>query len=101
MKHVKLFEAFTNKDFTKFIMKAESHKDVIIFLEKTLYKLSEYHVTQNFSSLDVEIEFSARYSLDELLDIISDITDGHIMYRTLNYRENYTGKNIRDESSPI
>lgn len=84
------------KDFVKFKMRAEAPIDVIKFLEKEVYTVSEYHVVDLISTTGAVVEFSSRHSLEELLSTISDIDDGHIMYRTLNYLNEYDGKDVRD-----
>ena len=89
-------EQYTEKDFKGFKMRAETPDDVISFLSKAKYLISEYHVVTDLSSGGLTVEFKSREPLENLLDIIKQITDGHIMYRTLTHSIDYNGDDVRD-----
>lgn len=44
--------------------------------------------------------FVSPHSLDELLDLLDTIVDGHIMEQTLQYKEDYTGVRVRRSQRP-
>lgn len=44
--------------------------------------------------------FVSPHSLDELLDLLDTIVDGHIMKETLQYKQDYTGVRVRRSQRP-
>lgn len=89
-------ETYTEKDFKEFKMRAEAPDDVISFLSEAKYLISEYQVVTDLSGGGLVVNFKSRETLENLLDIIKDITDGHIMFRTLTHSANYDGTDVRE-----
>lgn len=92
----RVYEQYTEKDFVAFKMRAETPDDVIAFLDKAKYLISEYHVVTNLSNGGLVVDFKSRETIENLLDIIEDITDGHIMHRTLDYKSSFDGSSKRN-----
>jgi hypothetical protein len=87
-------ENYTEKDFIRYKMRAEANIDALNLLNELDGMVSRYSV-DNILNMNIVIDLNARYTLKELLAIIKEIPDAHVMYRSLNYANEFTGDDVR------
>ena len=78
----------------KYKFRAECSNDVVQFITNTRNKLYNYNM-QTIQAPDVEFEFETKMELHEIIAILMNITDGHVMYQTVQPLEKYTGERLR------
>ncbi len=83
----------------EFKFRAECIKDVITFFERSpkisFYVISSATLDDINRIPDVDVYIKTTYTLEKILMILSGIDDSHIMIRTLNYVDKYTGDYVR------
>ena len=65
-----------------FSFRAECQADVDSFLQKSQVSGIKLTVTTN-GFPDVEIEFESEATLEDLIEVIRKVRDGHVVYQTL------------------
>lgn len=79
----------------KYKFRAECKTDVLGFKAITIGFTDEFQIEPLESSLqipDVEVVFESELSLNELIDEIRKVPDGHVMMQTLKPFDQYTGE---------
>lgn len=80
---------FLLRNFTMntFSFRAECQVDVDCFLQKSSDSNIKVTVTKTVKDTngfpDVEIEFQSEAKLEDLIKVMQDVEDGHVMYQTL------------------
>ena len=75
-----------------FKFRAECLQDIFAFIQGCQWHVSEVKIETIDCGPDVEMEFDTDLSIDELLPIIQQIEDGHVMADTLTTSKEYTGE---------
>jgi hypothetical protein len=84
-------------------MRAECLIDVLNLL--TLFDYEHYKIPCGFviskehDFPDVELELTIGLDFRKLLEIIEQVEDGHVMFRTVALKGNYTGEYLRFEKT--
>lgn len=78
----------------KYKLRAECSHDVVQFIVKSYSELSWFAMTSSQYTPDVEFEFETGMSYSQVLSVIEEIDDAHVMYQTINQVELYTGERI-------
>lgn len=82
-------------------MRAECLIDVLNLLtlfDAKHYKIPcEYVIYKVTDFPDVELELTIGLDFRKLLEIIEQVEDGHVMFRTVALKGNYTGEYLRFE----
>jgi len=74
-------------------LRAECIEDVIDFLNTTQSVLTSFTMIKPNDNLpDVVLIFQAKINLEEIKYTLREIQNNHVMYETVEYIENYTGK---------
>lgn len=71
----------------KYKLRFESIVDLIEFIYKIHNHIDEYKGEENYT-----FSFKTNLSFDDILEIINQIPDSHIMYETLAPYNEYTGE---------
>ena len=70
-----------------FSFRAECQADVNCFLQESLNSNIKITVTKTVTDKDefpdVEIEFESETQLEDLIEVMRKVQDGHVMYQTL------------------
>ena len=70
-----------------FSFRAECQVDVDSFLQKSQESVIKLTVTKNVKVTngfpDVEIEFESEATLEDLIEVMRKVQNGHVMYQTL------------------
>ena len=84
----------------KYKFRAECSHDALTFRDNTI------GLTENFTIIpqdiegspipDVDVEFDSEMSLDEIIDEMREVIDGHVMLQTVKPIEEYTGERDYD-----
>jgi len=72
-------------------LRAESTTDVVNFIKTAHELLINFKLESAPLTPDVYFEFETDLSLDEIILILKEIEDSHVMYQTLNTLESFTG----------
>jgi len=86
------FEELHNEGENHYKLRAECIDDVVQLINKIQKNVWCIKIEQWGTMPDVEFEFKSRLTLDEILAILSNQVDSHIMMLTLRLLEEYTGK---------
>jgi len=80
----------------KYKFRAECSNDALMFRENTVSLMDNFNITtQDIDGLaipDVDVEFESNLTLDEIIDKMKDVIDGHVMFQTVKPIEEYTGE---------
>jgi hypothetical protein len=76
----------------KYKLRAECSKDVVGFLNNVHSQLSSFSLIKDKELPDVEFEFETDLALDEIILILKDLDDAHVMYQTVKLIDEYTGE---------
>ena len=87
-------EQVNQQDFQKYAARAEANVDVLTFLKEISDNVSEYKVW-GILDMNTQVEFASNLLLDELLAIAEDAHDCHVIFRTLNYANDFNGEVLR------
>lgn len=90
---------------THFKMRAEYSHDIMEFLKKAFGAMQSFNFQKDqndrnnslpvfFGFPDCEIDFTTHATLLQILKILNDIPDSHVMYQTLKPIEDYTGERV-------
>ncbi|MCA6367588.1 MAG: hypothetical protein IM631_12720 [Cytophagales bacterium] len=80
-----------NNKYTKYKLRAECNHDIDVFLGNNNEAVSILNRMLLGDMGDVEIEFESTYSKDELIAILKNQSDAHVMVQTLEQKDLYTG----------
>jgi hypothetical protein len=84
----------------KYKFRAECSLDALTFKDNTIGLTDNFEITQqDIDGLpipDVDVEFESDLSLDEIIDEMRDIIDGHVMLQTVKPIGEYTGERDYD-----
>ncbi len=93
----------------KFKLRAEAWMD-LVSLADALFphgrpprKFSSLSIVVTYDASDLPefvMELTSTLTLEELLDVIWQLEDGHVMYETVQPIERYTGERVRDRDPP-
>jgi len=72
-------------------LRAECLNDVLLLIDKMPNNVWGMRIEQWGTMPDVEFEFKSRLTLDEILAVLSNQVDSHVMMDTLRPLEEYTG----------
>lgn len=86
---------FRAECFTHF----DNFRDKLDITKVRSYKIEFEFLEGGLWIPDVEVSLVTLYSLEQLLGKMSQVTDGHVMYESLNYEKPYMGDRLRDFSS--
>ena len=78
-------------DLNHFKLRAECFQDVLILIDKLNKNLYGFRIERDFLP-DVEFEFITNLTLDEILAILDNQVDSHVMMETLRPFDEYTGE---------
>ena len=78
-------------DLNHFKLRAECFQDVLILIDKLNKNLYGFRIERDFLT-DVEFEFITNLTLDEILAILDNQVDSHVMMETLRPFDEYTGE---------
>jgi hypothetical protein len=79
----------------KYKFRAECKTDVLGFIAITIGSTHGFQIEPLENSInipDVEVVFESELSLNELLDEMRKVPDGHVMMQTLKPFDHYTGE---------
>lgn len=65
-----------------------------VFKQLNLKKVEFKYMLTGNNLPDVELEITANLSLLELMSILDNVADGHVMYETVQPIESYTGERL-------
>lgn len=85
------------RSIKQFKMRAEGMSDIFCFINevgKHPNGILEYKIESQGGIPDAIIAFDSALSKDEIRLVLEKIRDGHVMYDTLEYAEEYTGERI-------
>ena len=80
-----------NKQINIYKFRAECQIDVIRFLNKHSNTFSKIIIIKDKRSNDCEVEIESSLKYSEIINIMRQIPDSHIMIQTLNSKLKYTG----------
>ena len=86
------FEDLQIEDEKHYKLRAECLHDVLLLIRKMTKNVWGIKIVQWGTSPDVEFEFKSRLTLDEILAILSNQVDSHVMRDTLRPFDEYTGE---------
>jgi len=98
---VQSFADFTNENFDNFPnriaykLRAEGAPDIAEFISIASPYLISYKM-EHVGVPDVEFEFETNLTLDEVIEILKNVPDGHVMYQSVQPIADYTGE--RDDN---
>ena len=72
-------------------LRAECLNDALLLIDKMPNNVWGMRIEQWGTMPDVEFEFKSRLTLDEILAVLSNQVDSHVMMDTLRPLEEYTG----------
>ena len=73
-------------------LRAECSNDVMKFIEKAHGHMENFKMERDKQFPDVDFEFESKLNLDEIILILRDIDDGHVMVQTVKPIKEYTGE---------
>ncbi len=76
----------------KYKLRAECTADILLFIPMILSRVKSFTLLPLDLSPDIEFEFTLDATLDEILDCLRYIDDGHVMYQSVQPIEQYTGE---------
>lgn len=79
------------KNLKHFKLSAECFHDVLLLLKKMRKNLYGFRIEQDFFP-DVDFEFVTNLTSDEILAILMNQIDSHVMMETLKPFDEYTGE---------
>ena len=82
--------------YTKYKLRAECNHDIDAFLGNNNQAVSILNRTMLGDMGDVELVFESTHSKDELIAILKNQSDAHVMVQTLDLEHLYTG--VRNHS---
>ena len=85
-----------NNKTTRYKLRAECKQDIDVFIGNNNPAVSILNSKSLGDMGDVELEFESTHSKDQLIAILKNQSDGHVMLQTLEQQHLYTG--IRDYS---
>jgi hypothetical protein len=85
----------------KYKFRAECDHDALTFRDNTIGQTDNFEFfpmdIDGIKIPDVEVIFESELTLEEILEEMSNVMDGHIMCRTVKPIEEYTGEEVFDE----
>lgn len=84
----------------KYKLRAECTQDILLFIGMIIDRVKSFSMLPMPEVPDVEFEFTLDATLEELLDCLQYIDDGHVMYQTVQPIEQYTGDRDYDRALP-
>lgn len=87
-------------DTMKYKLRAERTSAIALFLQNTHYQMMEFSMkSQSYYSINVELEFQTRMSLQDIIETLMLMDDCLIMISTVNPIKDYTGERneLREE----
>ena len=75
----------------KYKLRAECSNDVVLFIQNTHSQMLNFSMVKYPELPDVDFEFETELALEEIILILKDIEDSHVMYQTVKPIEEYTG----------
>lgn len=75
----------------KYRLRAESSNDVSLFIQKTHWRMNSFSMLKYNKLPDIDFQFETDLKLEEIILILKDIEDSHVMYQTVKPIEEYTG----------
>lgn len=73
-------------------LRAECSEDVFNFINASGGRIMLFKLIKDDSVIpDVKFEFETSMELSEVIKILRGIDDSHVMYQTVQLKENYTG----------
>lgn len=80
-------------------LRAECLPDVVQFIENTNKRgtmITNYKIEKDKLVSDVYFEFELKLTIPEIIDILQNQKDSHVMYQTVNPIDKYTGERDYD-----
>jgi ABC-type uncharacterized transport system permease subunit len=76
----------------KYKFRAECSQDAEQFKHENREAISDYEIQKVEGYPDVYVTFDSYLELSEIIELMRDIDDGHVMYQTVKPIEEYTGE---------
>lgn len=80
----------------KYQFRAECRHDAERFYEENSEAIANLTITPWEGFPDVDVTFESHLELNEIIELMKDIDDGHVMYQTVKPIDEYTGERDYD-----
>jgi len=84
------------KKTIKYKCRAECEEDILKFWDNNIDDVSDLEIFSSLNPLEVEATFNSPLELSEIIKLMENIFDGHVMYQTVKPIDEYTGERDYD-----